>query len=271
MASARPSAIFVAAAAVLVATVAGAYAPAPDSHGAFGLTGGERACPNAAELARFEHPLPRLAQRLAARAAVTIVAIGSSSTSGEGASSPDATYPRRLARELAGRFPGVRFNVLNRGVAGDTDHDNLVRFARDVVAARPDVVVWQLGTNSMLGGAPMDAHLPVMRDGVRQLRATGADIVLLDPQYATHVLEGGPAATIVALIAQAARDTRVNLFRRFELMRRWREVERLAFEKFLSEDAFHMNDWSYACVARALADAMAEAATRPAAVALSAR
>ncbi len=152
--------------------------------------------------------------------------------------------------------------MLNRGVNGDTDHDMLARFETDVIAERPDVVIWQLGTNSMLNGDRMDAHLPVMRDGIRQLRRTGADVVLLDPQYAPHVINGGPAGTIVDLIAQAARGAGVNLFRRFELMRRWREVERMAFDKFLAEDEFHMNDWSYGCVARALGTAMADAATR---------
>jgi hypothetical protein len=66
------------------------------------------------------------------------------------------------------------------------------------------------------------------------------------------------------MIARAASDTGVNVFRRFELLRRWREVKQIAFDRFLSEDEFHVNDWSYACVATALAEAMAEAATRTA-------
>ena len=65
------------------------------------------------------------------------------------------------------------------------------------------------------------------------------------------------------MIAETARGTDVNLFRRYELMRRWREVEQLAFDKFISPDELHMNDWSYACVARALGTAIADAATRP--------
>ena len=71
------------------------------------------------------------------------------------------------------------------------------------------------------------------------------------------------ANAIIAMIAETARGTNVNLFRRYELMRRWREVEQLAFDKFISPDELHMNDWSYACVARALGTAIADAATRP--------
>jgi lysophospholipase L1-like esterase len=261
----RQSAVVLAIGAVLAGPLAALpYAPA-ESETIMTLAGEKGGCPTPAELARFEYPLPMLARRLAARAPATVVAVGSSSTYGEGASSPAATYPERLARELALRFTGQRIRVLNRGVNGDTDQDARNRFERDVIAERPDVIIWQLGTNSMLTGDALDALLPVMRDGIRHLHAsTDADIVLLDPQYAPHVLNGGPAGDLVRMIARAASDTGVNVFRRFELMRRWREVKQIAFDKFLSEDEFHMNDWSYACVATALAEAMAEAATRTA-------
>jgi acyl-CoA thioesterase-1 len=35
----------------------------------------------------------------------------------------------------------------------------------------------------------------------------------------------------------------------------------MPFEAFLSPDGLHMNDWSYNCFAKALADAIADAAT----------
>jgi hypothetical protein len=58
------------------------------------------------------------------------------------------------------------------------------------------------------------------------------------------------------------------VFHRFELMRRWYETERLPFETFISPDGLHMNDWSYACLAKALAVALADALTRPTATAV---
>jgi acyl-CoA thioesterase-1 len=217
------------------------------------------------ELARFDRPLQRMAQRVSTRQAVKVVAVGSSSTYGEGASSPDWSYPSRLRLELAHRFPSMTIAVVNRGVNGDNDYDKRARFERDVIAEKPDIVLWQLGTNSMLGGAPMETHRTVLQSGVAELRkATGADIVLIDPQYAPKVLRGAGAPAIVAMIAATARDTNVNLFRRYELMRRWREVEQLAFDSFISPDELHMNDWSYACIARALGTAIADAATPPA-------
>jgi hypothetical protein len=37
----------------------------------------------------------------------------------------------------------------------------------------------------------------------------------------------------------------------------------MTFESFVSPDGLHMNDWSYACIAKGLGNVIAEAATRP--------
>ena len=59
----------------------------------------------------------------------------------------------------------------------------------------------------------------------------------------------------------------VALFRRFAVMRYWREDEHIEFDTFVSPDGLHMNDWSYACWAKVLSGAIAEAASTPTAVA----
>ena len=222
------------------------------------------ACAPAAEYTRLSGPLKRVAERIANREPVTIVAIGSSSTAGVGASSIDHNYPTQLEKRLNARFPSVVFHVINRGMSGAVDREMLARFEEDVQAAQPDLVLWQVGTNALLNSDGITKEGDVMRDGLRRLRAIGADVVLIDPQYAPKVLRGTGSSTIIAMIAQTARETNANLFRRYELMRRWREIEQLAFDKFISPDELHMNDWSYACVARAIGTAIGDAAIRPA-------
>jgi hypothetical protein len=82
---------------------------------------------------RFTNPLVRVAQRLKSGEPITIVAIGSSSTAGSGASSSAASYPSRLAIELTQRFPGHPITVLNRGVGGEEIGDMLKRFDTAVI------------------------------------------------------------------------------------------------------------------------------------------
>ena len=220
-------------------------------------------CDTPLDLIRLANPLSHVAQKLTAGAPITIVAIGSSSTAGAGASSPAKTYPSQLAVELKKQFPKNSITVLNRGVGGEEVGDMLNRFDKAVVAAKPDLVLWQLGTNSVIRDQMFTDHGAAIRDGLNKIRATGADIVLIDPQFAPKVIVKAEAAHMVELIATTAKVENVDLFRRFDVMKRWRDADHMAFESFVSPDGLHMNDWSYACMAKGLSLAIAEAAQRP--------
>jgi lysophospholipase L1-like esterase len=220
-------------------------------------------CDAPADLVRLANPLPRLARKLAGKEPVVIVAIGSSSTAGAGASSKAATYPSRLAVELKRHFPRNVFTVLNRGVGGEEVADMLKRFDGAVVAAKPDLVLWQLGTNSVIRNHPFADHGAAIREGLRKIRASSADVVLIDPQFAPKVIAKPDAERMVQLIALTAKQEDVDLFRRFAVMKRWNEIDHLPFSTFVSADGLHMNDWSYACMAKGLGMAIAEAAQRP--------
>jgi len=132
-----------------------------------------------------------------------------------------------------------------------------------VLSAKPDLVLWQLGTNSVIRGHKLGDHGVLIRAGLAKIRGIGADVVLIDPQFAPKVISKPEAEGMVALIATTAKREDVDLFRRFDVMRYWRDVDHLGFETFVSSDGLHMNDWSYACMARGLGNAIAEAAQRP--------
>jgi lysophospholipase L1-like esterase len=216
------------------------------------------------DLIRLTQPLARTAQRLARGEPVTIVAIGSSSTAGAGASSPAASYPSRLAIELQAHFPLSRITVINRGVNGEEMPDMLARFQSGVLDEKPDLVLWQVGTNSVLRDHPVAAANPLILEGVRQLKAIGADIVLIDPQYAPRVIAKPDAAMMVNLISATAKAANVDLFQRFIVMKYWHDDEHIAFSEFVAGDELHMNDWSYACLAKLIGASITEAATRSA-------
>jgi acyl-CoA thioesterase I len=221
------------------------------------------ACDAPLNLLRLANPLAHVARKLAIHEPITIVAIGSSSTAGAGASSKAATYPSRLAAELKQRFPRQSISVLNRGIGGEEIGDMLKRFDKAVVAAKPDLVLWQLGTNSVIRHHPVADHGAAIRAGLAKIRATGADVVLIDPQFAPKVISKPEVEPMLELIAFTAKQENVDLFRRFAVMKRWYKTDRLGFSAFVSPDGLHMNDWSYACMAKGLAAAIADAATRP--------
>jgi acyl-CoA thioesterase I len=225
------------------------------------------ACVVAPNEARFDFPLPRTARRLANGAQIKIVALGSSSTYGAGASTSAAAYPSRLAEELARQFPGREFVVLNRGVSGEEVTDMLARLDSAVIAEKPDLVLWQVGTNSVLRDHALEPHVALLHDGLARIKAAGADVVLIDPQYAPRVIAKPACVGMVSLIAATAKAEHVGVFHRYELMKHWYEAQHLPFETFVSPDGLHMNDWSYGCLAKALGMAIADTLKRPTATA----
>src|ERR1700720_3729907 len=146
------------------------------------------ACSAPTEFTHFDRPLIRTARRLAGGEPLTIVAIGSSSTAGAGARSPHPRHPSRLPAGLKQHFPLQDITVLNRGVNGDETEDMMARFASGVIAEHPQLVLWQVGTNSVLRDHPLAAPSAELHEGIDELKATGADVVLIDPQYAPKVL-----------------------------------------------------------------------------------
>jgi lysophospholipase L1-like esterase len=219
-------------------------------------------CAAPGDAARFAYPLTRTAKRIAAGESVKIIAIGSSSTAGAGATSPAKSYPSRLEVELKQLFPRIPITVVNRGVNGEDAREMLGRFTNGVLAENPDLVLWQVGTNSVLRDQPLWPAGSLINQGLDWLKEAGIDVVLVDPQFAPKVLAKRDVDELVDLLATAAKQKNVDLFRRFAVMRYWRQVVNIPYAYFLSSDELHMNDWSYGCIAKLMAGSIAEAATR---------
>ncbi|WP_291688902.1 SGNH/GDSL hydrolase family protein, partial [Bradyrhizobium sp.] len=172
--------------------------------------------------------LPRVAGKLALGQPVVIIAFGSSSTQGYGTTSPEFTYPNRLARQLRRHYPNADITVLNRGKGGEDAPEMMKRLQTEVIDMKPDLVIWQVGTNAVLRNLdPAETALEV-EDGVARIQAAGADLVLVDPQYSPRVTERAESANkMVRLLGKVAELRHVGIFPRFEVMREWHEQQAL--------------------------------------------
>ena len=206
--------------------------------------------------------LPHAEARLKSGEPLKIVAIGSSSTVGLWVLSSDATYPEVMRRELSRLQPNARIDVVNSGRVGDTIPDNLARFERDVFSFRPDLVVWQLGTNDVAwGGHPDDQLGNKVVQGVRALKANGADVILMDLQFSPMVLASSYYSKMQAIVSDVAQQENVALFSRFALMRNSVDAG-VSQGALVSFDGLHNSAEGYDCIGRALARAIF-ANTRP--------
>lgn len=200
--------------------------------------------------------LPHVASKLVAGQPVVIVAFGSSSTQGFGASSPEFNYPNRLAAQLRRHYPTADISVINAGVGGEDAPEMMKRLQTQVIDRHPDLVIWQVGTNAVLRNLDPGETVKLVEEGISRIQAAGGtDIVLVDPQYSPAVNQRKESAgKMVKLLGNVAELRHVGIFPRFEVMRDWHENQSIPVESFVIADGLHMNDWGYACFAQLLGD-----------------
>jgi hypothetical protein len=219
------------------------------------------------ELVSLKYPLLHLMRALVGEAPVRIVAMGSSSTAGRADVVP---YPHRLEMYLrAGfgdeRFPNLKIDVLNRGRGGEEAIEELRRFDSDIFAEKPALVIWQVGTNAVFHNYRLDEVAASITQGLRRLSEKRMDVLLIDPQYTPAMLfddKADASERMVSLISAAADEAKVNLFRRWALMRHWHVHNNVSLDWFFDPsdpDKLHQSDWSTLEVAKALCGAITKA------------
>ena len=136
----------------------------------------------------------------------------------------------------------------------------LARFERDVLPYRPQLVIWQTGSNEALRREDIEGYAGTIREGISRLKVIKADIVLMDPQFAPRTLARPMHLPIVDSIGAVGHDMNVAVFRRFAVMRHLISSGQYKMEDIISSDGLHMNDVSYRCIAHLLADSLIAAA-----------
>lgn len=200
--------------------------------------------------------LPRVASRLAIGGDIRIVAFGSSSTEGAGASSPAATYPALLQRDLEQRLQGAAAGpssvaVINRGKGGDDAESMALRLDRDVLADRPDLVIWQTGSNDPMSGVTLERFVQLTREGIAAMRAAGADVILMDQQWCRRLSATPGATQYSTALHDLGAELGVPVIRRHALMRTWAANGLLAPTQMIGPDGLHMTDAGYDRLAKA--------------------
>jgi len=217
-----------------------------------------RSCKAPSDLLRLEWPLPRLAEAFKRGEDIRIVALGSSSTQGAGASSQAASYPARLLVELRGRFPQHKFEVINLGIGGQLASDMLPRLRTTVVALQPDLVIWQTGVNDAIRGVKISDFQATVESGLDVLKKAQIDVVLLNHQYYPGAARLPNFPGYLRMMKQISTDRKIPLLRRYEIMQHMVTSSQYSLDELLAPDKFHLNDTSYRCLGAAVADALAQ-------------
>jgi acyl-CoA thioesterase I len=212
--------------------------------------------------------LPHLQTAVATRTEGLIVALGSSSTAGAMASDSAHTYPAILQAALNKALPAAQFAVINRGIGGQDAPEELARLDTDVIAIRPQLVIWQVGANGAMRHADPSEFHRMVEEGVNRLVKAGIDVILMDNQRSPRVLAAVDHIILEDSLRHVAEETGVNLFSRSHLMDAWSD-EGAKPGLFTAPDGLHHNDLGYLCVSQALAREIAAAVSAPLAVSAS--
>lgn len=212
-----------------------------------------------------EAKLPHVARRVAKDRRLVVVALGSSSTLGAGASAPAATWPLRLEADLRRRLPGVDVTVHNRGRARDDAGNMVRRLPADALGLKPDIVVWETGTAEAMRHREVEQFSEHLQAGIDLIVRAGADVMLVTPQYSRETARLIAYQPYIDAMNSIGMRREVLLFPRFEVMRHWVESGQMQLDSVTPAQATATADRVYDCIGRQVARAIVRAMSVPAA------
>lgn len=195
-------------------------------------------------------PLPRLVAQLESGLPVRILAIGSSSTWGVGASSPRKAYPAQLREVFRTALKGVDASIVNRGVSGELAKATAERMRVEVANERPELVLWQVGTNDALAGISVDEFEQTVRSTIVWLKSINIDAVIVGLQYTPKFSRDAQYFAIRDALRKIAVEQNVLYIRRYAAMQ---FIALHSKVNLVSGDDLHMNDLGYRCMAEHIA------------------
>jgi len=220
--------------------------------------GAETPCRASRDLLELNNPLEIARTAVAEERQLRIVAMGSSSTQGYGASNPQYSYPAQLKMKLEAAMPGIDVHVYNKGVGGQDAEEMVLRMKQDVKPERAHIVVWQVGTNSAIRRDPLTKFADKLRAGIDIGHSLGANFVMMNLQYVPAVVALPDEEEYARVMAEVAKEKNAGLFRRFEIMRSWYN-DGMPYAQFVTNDGLHLNDFGQKCIGKLLSTSILDA------------
>jgi len=223
--------------------------------------GGPDECAAPADAYADDVPLRATAARLRGKAPLKIVVIGGTAALGTAAGSPKLAYPAQLQGVLAERYPDVPVTVVNKSIARQTAKEQVKRLQRDVIAEQPQLVIWETGAYDAVRFVDVDEFVATVQGGIETLHEKKIDVMIMDLQYGKAAQSMIDVERYGDALGWLADVNDAYFFRRFDLMKYWREREVFNYTNPPGKDYQQLAVRVYECLAYRLADAISAAAT----------
>ena len=207
---------------------------------------------------RLTHVTARLRQNQPLR----VLIIGSSTSSGLGASAPERAYPAVFARRFREMKRGVQLSLSVAGFDGDITSGILQKFRSDISGRLPlDLVVWQSGINDAISGEDEQRFAAVMSSVVQAVAGANADLLLIDQPFLPDVSDPARYERYVATYDKAGESEGFMVLGRYKAMKALRS-DPVRLGLLFSPDRLHLSNEGHRCLGEALAEALARAIGR---------
>lgn len=165
--------------------------------------------------------LPLTRANLARAGRLSILAIGGNATEGVAAGDPSFTYPARLRTELAEAFPDKNVSVQIRAGTATSNATILRELPTLIHDSGANLVIWASGTREAASSADIDDYVTRLAKGIDAIHAAGADVILLDMQFAPSIARIVNTAPYREALHGTAAAHDVSVLRRYDLMVQW--------------------------------------------------
>jgi hypothetical protein len=215
-------------------------------------------CPIPDGLGLQDVELP-LARQAAAAKHLTILVVGGAASAGTAAGGAQYTYAARLQARLAALLPSVTVASATRAVPRRTAAFTADHIAADIAETHANLVIWGVGDVEAGNGVDVNDLADTLASGVESIHTAGADVILMDLQYAPSVARIVDLAPYRQIVLRVGQDEGVPVLDRYQLMRDWSDDGVLDFETTAPKARLEVARQLFDCIAAALADGIAPA------------
>jgi lysophospholipase L1-like esterase len=163
-----------------------------------------------------DSPLPNVAAALANRKTLKILTMGASASAGR--RSTRGGYTQLIENILERAVKGLNVVMINRGISGELAADAAARIKTEVALTRPDLVIWQVGSNDALAYVSLGFIRLTVVDTIRWLREHKVDVILVGLQRVDQMRRNVHYNAVRDELRKIAAEENVIIVRRDEAM-----------------------------------------------------
>lgn len=201
--------------------------------------------------------LSRVARALAAKR-LDILVLGAGSSTLPGPNGVKNAYPARLQHALSEKLPGVAVTLSTDVKAKRSAAEMAASLPPALVAAKPDLVIWQTGTVDAMQAVDIDQFAAALDRGINNAHSADADVVLVNAQYSPRTELMIALGTYAENMRWVAVQQEIPLFDQFSIMKNWSDMG--TFDLYSATKKLDIAEHVHDCIGRLLADLVIEAA-----------